>query len=381
MKKNTMMLLLSVALPAALSVALCVATGCGTTQVGGAPTPTPETSIAGSWRVLSDDVLIDLTGEAGYMRFTATGDNSGTADLFASDATGVLGCAQMLYAGLSENTLAVAFPSSLNDGEVEGGTRVLMTERVDDRLILRDEWGAQIVLQPVDDVPQSAQCRTPELTTRVTTNVQTGFRSGLVFDGTKLWTNGDGLPGAVTLDPTTGALGAESVPLDGDAYWIHAIEGGAFWGFCGCGDNRRVALADNQFTPIDTIDTHADFDSRIHVDAIAKQGDTLLLAGRAADGGKLLRVNAQAEPDVLLEVLPLDPGRKSALMMYDGDLWMITTSLGQVLVRFDLETSQAIETYQLPSEMYWHGLAYDGQSLLMLGNTDETSDLVEITNF
>ena len=352
---------------------------CGSTQVDPMNPATPNPSLTGPYRVLSNDVF-ELPGEARYLSFTPTEtEGAGSAELLTADATGVLGCVDLVWARFSENTLAVSFPSSIGE-EVQGSALLLLTEWRDTQLVLRDEWGAEIVLAPVDEVPSASRCSVADITTRVATNVRTAFRGGLIFDGTRLWTNAEGLPGAVTLNPDTGTMGEESVPVGGDASWVHAVEGGAFWGFCGCGHNQRVALADNQFTAIDEIDTDADFDSKIHVDAIAKNGTTLLLMGRGANGGKLLRVNAQPEPDVLLEVIELDEGRKSGMTVHDGDLWYITWTLGQVLVRFDLDTNRAIQTFQLPDDSYWHGLAHDGESLLVLRRYDESSELVEISN-
>ncbi len=103
----------------------------------------------------------------------------------------------------------------------------------------------------------------------------------------------------------------------------------------------------------------------------------LWLSGEPDTGSdELLCVDADAEPDVLLEVREFDL-RLDALTWDGTHLWALRSS--RFVLRIDPLTFEVLETYLLPDYRDdWQGIAAVGDQLSVIGQRDDEGVLVEL---
>lgn len=83
-------------------------------------------------------------------------------------------------------------------------------------------------------------------------------------------------------------------------------------------------------------------------------------------------VDADAEPDVLLDSSPFDVGFIAGMASDGADLWVINNDLGTpeaiAILRIDPTTLEVVETFRTPdANVEWMGIAFVGERMFLLG--------------
>ena len=139
---------------------------------------------------------------------------------------------------------------------------------------------------------------------------------------------------------------------------------------------RRTALD----VSVDTVDTDTDLSHEISIRGIAydNSGNFLWLHGYSYDTNKrtLLKVNSNAEPDVLISAVDLDISIRS--MSWEGThLWALTSTYPPVIVRIDPTTAQSTATYIVPDRtVNWYGIASTGSQIFLLGSDSSNKGII-----
>lgn len=191
----------------------------------------------------------------------------------------------------------------------------------------------------------------------------------LVTDGTVLiYQTPDVEFGAVQkIDPDTGTV-LETFTSFSGAQHIQTTQDAGFWSHCGCGGSEDARLTDG--TVSDVVDT-ADLGAEIQIRAMAFDpvGRVLWFQGTNQGAGRILKVDADAEPDVLLDSGPFD--EFLAGMAWDGaELWMIVSNAveSMTILRVDATTLDVVETYRSPdTTVQWTGIVFLGERQFLLG--------------
>lgn len=300
--------------------------------------------------------------------------------LFRQDESGVLTCDEILHARSGDVVMLESGRSTFWPP-----TRLLLASRSDaNTLLLREAGGATATFSRIAAVAEDCLRLTVERRFDGLPVVPHHF-SGLAYDGTSLWyeaDEGSGSGRAYPVNPATGVLGT---PVDLARFTqfshVHAMQSGDFWTHCGCGVGQEAQRQTAAGTTVDTIDTR-DLGDEIGIYAIAYDpvARVLYLHGSSYSRGKgrLLRVDSDAEPDVLLGAADLPVSL--AGMTWDGtQLWgLIGGSLG--VVRIDPATNRAVATYEVPdASVEWQGIAAVGSRLYLIGRKDGAGVLVAAT--
>jgi hypothetical protein len=332
----------------------------------------------GVWQRASGTLFADQT-DAQPDLLALNADSTGSLTLRSAD-TGVLTCGSLLH--------ATAGPSLLLDlTQLSLGSRLLLFAQPDgNTLQLRDTAGATAAYGRVAAVPPELQCGTFTVNARFDglPVVPDGF-SGLAFDGTSLWYEQDNTGMVFPINPGTGVLGA---PIDlgvaSQFTHVHAMQGADFWTHCGCGNNQSAERRTMAAATVDAVNTDTDLSDFIAIDAIAYDtvGNVLYLHGFSFDRGisRLLRVNSNAEPDVLLGAADFSLFLNS--MTWDGaNLWALVGSSPQAVIRIDVNAARAVATFAVPdNSVQWQGIAAVGSQLFLIGRSGATGVLVGVSH-
>lgn len=201
--------------------------------------------------------------------------------------------------------------------------------------------------------------------------------SGLAYDGTSLWFNVEDFTQAVPVDPETGMPGAP-IPVSG---LVHAVQNGDFWTHCGCGGSHEASRwpIDGGLI-VDMVDTDSDLANEITIRGIAYDsvGNALYLAG---DDNQLLRVDSDAEPDVLLGVNTIDSLGNLGAITWDGSsVWAIVSSNPQTIIRVDVNSGIVTASYPVPdATVTWQGIAAVGPQFFLIGSKSNEGVLCQVT--
>ena len=304
-------------------------------------------------------------------------DGTGSLNLRQPDS-GVLTCGDLLH---TRGDVALLLDLS----RLRFDSRIVLFGQPDaSTLQLRDVAGDTATFTRATAV--GAQCGTFTVNARFDgLPVEPDSRSGLAFDGTSLWYEEDNTGLVFPVNPATGVLG---LPVDlgvaSQFTHVHAMQGTDFWVHCGCGNNQSIQRRTAAGAVVDTVNTEVDLSEFVAVDAVAfdAAGGVLYVHGFSFDLGvsRLLRVNSNAEPDVLLGAVDFPASLIS--MTFDGaSLWAI---LGfppqQVIARIDVNTARATATFAAPdATVEWQGIAAVGSELFLVGRKDRAGVLIGVT--
>lgn len=346
------------------------------------PTPLPEDefpSLAGSWQASSNISVFEVLGNLQYLRFTETTALSGRLEVFGVDAeTNVLVCDQLVYASVADDVVSL-FSEFL-------GSRLLVFEKSgEDSLTLTNEKGANQTFTKVESVPTSAICEVG--------NFQANFENipvdltdftNLLSDGTNLRVSSeDG--NVYPINPDNGQLGT-GIPLGGDFNLggtfndTLTMQGSSdFWAHCGCGGSQEIVRFQAGATAAtDVIDTETDLANEINIKGAAFDGTHVWLAGRSEGSHLVLKVDAEAEPDVLISSFTFGQSIE-ALTFHEGQMWVLLDVFGlpklvQLETTPDSTTFKAVRTITLPelSQGRYQGLTSLGDSLFLLAQVSSS---------
>lgn len=206
---------------------------------------------------------------------------------------------------------------------------------------------------------------------------------GLGYDGTNLFFTEDDTNMEIPVDPDTLTAGA---PVEITTRNATALQDGNLWHFTN--RSRTIELKDPAGTVLDTVKTDElghDLDIRCATfDPVER---ILWLHGESNvdDKYRFLKVDADAEPDVLLEAFEFDH-RLEAIAWQTDSLWAVTDFPSRV-VEIDTTSRMVSETYDVPAlNVYWEGMQiigtrifisgskYDGQSSYVIYEIEPNAD-------
>ncbi len=230
-------------------------------------------------------------------------------------------------------------------------------------LNLRDVAGEITVFTRVT-LPANATCLELSVLNTYTGLPRPSNWSGLASDNTLLWyTNTDGWVQRLSLAGAPGPAGHLSFNL------VHGYQASALWLLSTADADAHVAQRRNAFDILqDEVDTEAlGAPTSLRSLAYDDANHVLWLHGTivGSDGYQMLRVNSDAEPDVLLDVRAYDANIRS--MAWDGaSLWLLFGE-DDYVIQVDPTTLAPLHIYTAPSDVDWVALAWVEDSLYLLG--------------
>lgn len=337
-------------------IGLSTAAACGGGG-GGSAAATP----VGAWQYQSGTLWSDEgAGTLTFFEFHADGSGA----VFSASGAGMLGCAPMVYAAVSDEVLFVDVPAlELN--------RLYRWTLENDTLTLTDEQGRATVFARADEVAPQARCEVPVIAEEAPLPYIPEYFSGLVDDGSMLWYE-DSTSRILSIDPASWSTGASFTFTSTQYRHVQTFQMGDFWSHCGCGGSQSVERRTPGNVLVDTIDTDVDLGHRIGVRGAAWDGSSLWLSGYSYDDAAthLLEVNSGAEPDVLVSALLIDAYLEG--LSFDGtDFWALGWLMGPALVRIDVATGQITRTISLPDTHQWRGLVVRPEAAFVLGLSED----------
>lgn len=207
------------------------------------------------------------------------------------------------------------------------------------------------------------------------------YYSGLAYDGNWLWYTVEDGTESVPIKPETGMA---DYPIPVTAV-LHAAQEEDFWTHCSCGGSPDAIRKSKSGTVKDLVRTDVDFSSKIRIRGIAydSTGHVLYLAGDAGwtFENQLLRVNSDAEPDILLGISTIDFSYGSLrAITWDGlSLWAIIGIGTQTIISIDANNGVVIDAYASPDAMVdWQGIAAIGEDFFLLGSKSNAAVLCRV---
>jgi hypothetical protein len=317
-----------------------------------------------AWQRSSGTLFTSSKSELAYLVFNA----DHTFELHHRDpGVGYINCS----GGLFQQGGALV---TLNFPGPESWVVLLAYELPDaDTLNLTDVDGEVTVLTRVT-LPAAAECVELNVLNTYTGLPRPSNWSGLAYGGSLLWyTNGDGLVQRVGLSGAVGPAGHLSFNL------VQGYQADALWLLSSAAPDRQRSECRNGFDELqDQVDT-AVLGAPTSLDCLAydEVNHVLWMLGSAAggEGRQMLRVNSDADPNVLLDVRPFDALSRS-VAWHGASLWLLLGEDDSV-VQVEPTTLAPLRTYTPPSDVEWVALAWVGDFLYLLG-TDSGGDGVLI---
>ena len=202
-------------------------------------------------------------------------------------------------------------------------------------------------------------------------NVPSSF-SGLAFDGSMLWfTDKADTTKLFPINSSTGTLGTAVILSNvGGFSKLKEIQGGDFWVICACGGSISIERRTTADVLVDQIDVPTDLGPNISIDAAAYDPTARVLwiygTDRDDDLGRILKIDSDAEPDVLLDVSVVAVSVKD--ITWDGTfLWALAS--GQTIVQLSVDPIRIVATYQSPMpSLTFQGIAAGGGNIFLFGD-------------
>jgi hypothetical protein len=305
-------------------------------------------------------------------------DQDGTGRLNAGGGDGgVITCASLAYSVGVNSTLVMELPSF---GEFSA-TRVHPYTLAASTLELRDASGRSGSFTRADAVDPAAECGTLSQTALFTGLPEPEDFSGLAFDGVSLHYEEENTGNVFPVDPATGVAGTP-ILLDSSQFThVHAVQDGDFWTHCGCGGSPEAGRVTAADVLVDEVQTDTELGDEISVRGIAfdPAGGVLWLHGTNDAGqGRLLKVDASGEPDLLVTAFDLDAFFSG--LAFDGtSLWGLNAP-GQSLVRIDPATGVATGNFRIPNTSAdWTGVAAVDSELVLLGSSGSEGVILKVS--
>lgn len=298
-------------------------------------------------------------------------DGSGRLNLSGGDGP-VVSCAPLNYSRDSNGTLV------LDDWGFVLGTRVYRFALQGDNLQLVSAVGLTASFERASAVDPDEDCGSLAKGALFTGLPKPHQPSGLVFDGTELWYKEDSYDDRIVpVDPESGSPGAPLALSNGH---VHAAQGADFWTHCNCGGSEEAYRMTRGNQIVDEVQTGLELGEEMSVESIAFDASTgvLWLHGwNDANQGRLMKVDASAEPDVLLQAYDLDAS-VTGMSFGGSSLWALNQD-GQTVMRIDPATGQVVGTFLIPDRSAnWRGIAAVGGQLFLLGDTGTQGALLSV---
>ena len=335
-------------------------------------------SLSGVWHY-SEGPLFESSGFVPEF-IVLNQDGTGRMNL-QTPQTKVLACGSFVYSRGMTPTLTI----DLSGFSIGNGVQVFPYElEGENTLRLTDHTGEMTTFNRVEEVDPAFECGIVSKDSQFDNLPEPDGFTGLAYDGTSLWYEENNTRMIYPVNPLTGATGAP-VSLSGSQFsHVHAMQGDNFWAHCGCGGSQEAQRRTMADMEVDEVDTGTDLGDEISIRGIAydETGNVLWLQGFSFDEGirKLLKVNSNLEPDVLISSVELNISLSS--MAWDGThLWGLASSFPQVIVKINPNTAQSIGTFSIPdTSVQWYGIASVSTQLFLIGrNSTNDGVLIGVT--
>jgi hypothetical protein len=249
-------------------------------------------------------------------------------------------------------------------------------DRNADTLRLGDGRGHTAVFANRDGIPADFDCFPLRIVNRHELGNYPASGTGLAYDGELLiYTREDPETVLDRIDPETGIPG---VPLNLPFPFtlVQATEErSSLWTVCRCSPGVAVRR-DEDGDELDRVDTQS-FPTPINIRALAhdEAANILWLFGLDATGpNRLLRVDSDADPNVLVQALSLDLYLEA--MTWNGEaLWAVDSTSGrQAVLEIDPSEPQVVRTFRSPDpELALRAIGAVGNRLFVLARDGSTS--------
>jgi hypothetical protein len=249
-------------------------------------------------------------------------------------------------------------------------------DREADTLRLGDGRGHAAIFAARDAVPAELDCFRLSVLSRRELGNYPASGTGLAYDGALLiYTREDPETILDRIDPETGIAGTP-LNLPFPFTLVQATEDAtSLWTVCRCSPAVAVRR-DADGSELDRIDTQT-FANPINIRSLAhdETGNVLWLHGLDATGpSRLLRVDSDAEPDVLIRSVNLDLYLEA--MTWNGDaLWAVDSTSGrQAVLEIDPVQAQVVRTYRSPDpDLSLRAIGAVGNRLFLLARDRSSS--------
>lgn len=345
----------------------------------------------GIWKRVSGKLFASTTTSSNstnhveYIEF----DGDGTGMMFLKDSeTNLLVCGGINYGAALPNSIILdlsTFSTAVEGGFASGQKTLVYTFPDANTIAFVDAGGNESTYSRADSVPDDAKCKTLGLGNRFTFGVRPVSSWGsMAYDGASLWFTEQSTANLYPINPANGALGAAKTLAGGYSYLI-ACQGTDFWGSCACGSVSDVKRKTQAGVDVDVVDTAAaPISSQLTINCGAwdANNNVLWLAGSnsVASESRLMRINSNANPNVLIGVTRFNISMR-ALTFRGTELWGVTSSYPQSVVKIDTSTFKVIDTYAVPDlSVQWAGIAVVGTQLQLLGIIPGTGGVLQAIN-
>jgi hypothetical protein len=313
--------------------------------------PTPELADpAGVWEYVAGDLpLLTESLPAGldlrYFEFRA--DRTGSLHALMNGSGGGAWCQDLIYS----RTFDAGLILQVYDDAGHVQLKLLVGYALDaDTLRLGDGRGHTLVFAARSNVPAELDCAPLRVLSRHELGNYPALGTGLAYDGTSLiYTRENPETLLDRVDPETGEL-EPPLNLPFPFTLVQATDGGgSLWTVCRCSPAIAVRR-DQGGEELDRVDTQS-FPTPISIRALAhdESGDILWLHGLDATGpSRLLRVDSDADPNVLIRSVNLDLYLE-AMTWNGGGLWAVDATSGrQAVLEIDPLAARVLRTFRSP---------------------------------
>lgn len=325
--------------------------------------PQPGPAIAGVWQVVSGELLSsNITGDPRFLEF----NQDGTALVhFVAEPTGALTCMPGKF---------IDFGAAINLQHAGDDEAFLLFTRLtdDNTLVMGDADGELMSLTRVAEVPAAFRCGELAEVRRFSLPFEPDTGSGLAHQVAPVGINhpvlwySDFVRSFVAVDPRNGAIDAH-FSLTNSILLVHATQGQALWGHCGCGNDNDLSAITAAGASLDDVAAVPLFGVRPESVAYDNVRSELWFAGRDPVSRQftLTQLKTDGEPDRLLSKRPFSVVDS---MSFDaGRLWVLAS--GNTVIEMDPVSGRAIRSFLIPDlSIRWTGLAVVGPQIFVLAS-------------
>jgi len=325
----------------------------------------------GVWQLLDGFLLIDeggrtpevlVIGEDGEARVVYQDQGSGTLHCFDGTVT------------VENGALGLHFDEILGIEDINITAAIEMPEP--HRLTLTDSGGGVSTLQRRRIVPDRFRCKTLEEVERFVLPDLPDVRTGLAYDGERLWYS-DSPFTAVAVDPESGAVaGSNGFSVE---RFVHAVEEGDFWTLATTPQPlvQRVNAEETviaEFSPAPTLPRSLAYDPA--TDSVWFHGNRLGQSSRL----QFVNTDAAAVPAKVLAEVQFEANMQGIAM--DGRrIWSVNPNGSDAIALILPKTGKTIASYRNPDPLIdWIGIAaFEGRVFLLgLDGVTQTGVLLEV---
>jgi len=354
----------------------------GTEQPGdpNTPTPTPPDGepapapfdITGVWKRVSGDFALASELNGADVEFVALRENGDIEVTMRHQQTQGLFCFTGLFSKVTERSILLDFGlSDLRDAGVFGTSLALHNMPDNDTLEITENGQIESVFERVVEIPVEDTCTPLVVVDELEDLPEPDFPTDLVLiNDVFFYSNDDVSRELVRINKNDGSIlapltingGIHQHPLTG--------QGDDLWNHCNCASETLLERVTQASESIDEVTEgelgFADFD--VETAAFNEESKLLFIAGRdrIADRRQILVVNAEAEPDVLVNAF--DFALRIEEMTMDGPDLLVLAGFPTHVYRIETNTMKVVETFSLPLFVNrdLEGIEVDGDAIFIL---------------